>query len=172
MGHHHFLPKGHSFRVNKKLQFIGGKTDSKDEPEQFKRPELEAHLEAIRNVKLGKPPAATAGTPERNTEDAATVVAGSKRKKRGDAPSLADTKRKKEGEVAAGTKRKEMENDRPRIFYKRRATLWDLPYWASKKLRHNIDIMHMEKNICDSIVGTLLNIPSKIAKMLGLIVQH
>jgi hypothetical protein len=48
-----------------------------------------------------------------------------------------------------------------KIFYKRRATLWDLPYWKTLKLRHNIDVMHMEKNICDSIVGTLLKIPFK-----------
>ncbi|KAK1680551.1 hypothetical protein QYE76_041399 [Lolium multiflorum] len=162
MGHRRFLPLDHSFRKNrKKLQFIGDQACKKTKPQHFKSHELEAHLEAVRNVKPGKPPAATAGTAEKNTEDAAAVVADRKRKKRGDELSLAATKRKMGGEIAACTKRKEMENDRPRIFYKRRTTLWDLPYWAGKKLRHNIDIMHMEKNICDSIVGTLLNIPSK-----------
>jgi hypothetical protein len=162
MGHRRFLPLDHSFRKNrKKLQFIGDQACKKTKPQHFKSHELEAHLEAVRNVKPGKPPAATAGTAEKDTEDAAAVVADRKRKKRGDELSLAATKRKMGGEIAACTKRKEMENDRPRIFYKRRTTLWDLPYWAGKKLRHNIDIMHMEKNICDSIVGTLLNIPSK-----------
>jgi hypothetical protein len=39
--------------------------------------------------------------------------------------------------------------------------LWDLPYWCDLELRHNVDAMHMEKNICDSIIGTLLKIPSK-----------
>ena len=28
-------------------------------------------------------------------------------------------------------------------------------------LRHNLDVMHIEKNICDSIIGTLLNIEGK-----------
>ena len=28
-------------------------------------------------------------------------------------------------------------------------------------LRYNLDVMHIEKNICDSIVGTLLNINGK-----------
>lgn len=28
-------------------------------------------------------------------------------------------------------------------------------------LRHNLDIMHVEKNMCDSILGTLLNIKGK-----------
>ena len=29
----------------------------------------------------------------------------------------------------------------------RRSCLWDLPYWADMKLRHNLDVMHIEKNI-------------------------
>ena len=32
---------------------------------------------------------------------------------------------------------------------------------AEVKLRHNIDVMHVEKNVCDNIVGTLLNINGK-----------
>ena len=28
-------------------------------------------------------------------------------------------------------------------------------------MRHYLDVMHIEKNACDSIIGTLLNIPSK-----------
>ena len=28
-------------------------------------------------------------------------------------------------------------------------------------LRHNLDVMHFEKNVCESIIGTLLNIEGK-----------
>ena len=28
-------------------------------------------------------------------------------------------------------------------------------------VRHAIDVMHIEKNVCDSLIGTLLNIPGK-----------
>ena len=28
-------------------------------------------------------------------------------------------------------------------------------------MRHCLDVMHIEKNVCDSIVGTLLDIPNK-----------
>ena len=28
-------------------------------------------------------------------------------------------------------------------------------------MRHNLDVMHIEKNICDNILGTLLNIGGK-----------
>ena len=120
---------------------------------------MKAHLEKIRNVKPGKPPAATEANTE-NAEVAPTVLEGLKRKNR-DAPNVASAGSKKRGKVAAGDKGKEKEVVMPRIFYKRRSTLWDLPYWEKKKHRHNTDVMHMEKNICDSIIGTLLNIPTK-----------
>jgi hypothetical protein len=39
--------------------------------------------------------------------------------------------------------------------------LYDLPYWSKLKLLHNLDVMHIEKNICEAILSTLLNIPNK-----------
>jgi hypothetical protein len=39
--------------------------------------------------------------------------------------------------------------------------LWDLEYWKNLKVRHNLDVMHIEKNICESLVGTILEIPGK-----------
>ncbi|XP_031108728.1 uncharacterized protein LOC116013221 [Ipomoea triloba] len=46
-------------------------------------------------------------------------------------------------------------------IWKKRSIFWDLPYWGHLSVRHCLDVMHVEKNICDSIIGTLLNIPSK-----------
>ncbi|XP_031090937.1 uncharacterized protein LOC115995929 [Ipomoea triloba] len=46
-------------------------------------------------------------------------------------------------------------------IWKKRSILWDLPYWEHLSIRHCLDVMHVEKNICDSIIGTLLNIPGK-----------
>ena len=38
---------------------------------------------------------------------------------------------------------------------------FELPYWQHNLLRHNLDVMHIEKNIVDSILGTLLDIRGK-----------
>jgi hypothetical protein len=38
---------------------------------------------------------------------------------------------------------------------------FELPYWKTLLVRHNLDVMHIEKNICERILGTLLQIPSK-----------
>ena len=38
---------------------------------------------------------------------------------------------------------------------------WELPYWSSLLLRHNLDVMHVKKNVCDSLIGTIMNIDGK-----------
>jgi hypothetical protein len=57
-----------------------------------------------------------------------------------------------------GNKRKR--NDGPKN-YSRRCALWRLPYWEYLLLPHNLDVMHIEKNICENILFTLLNVPGK-----------
>jgi hypothetical protein len=38
---------------------------------------------------------------------------------------------------------------------------FQLPYWKNLLVRHNLDVMHIEENICESIIGTLLHIDGK-----------
>jgi hypothetical protein len=45
--------------------------------------------------------------------------------------------------------------------YKGKSSLFTLPYWDTNLLRHNLDVMHIEKNVCDNIYGTLLNLDGK-----------
>ncbi|XP_058092469.1 uncharacterized protein LOC131238899 [Magnolia sinica] len=45
--------------------------------------------------------------------------------------------------------------------WKKRSIFFDLPYWAGNMLRHSLDVMHIEKNVCDNVLGTLLNIDGK-----------
>ena len=41
------------------------------------------------------------------------------------------------------------------------AFFFELPYWRTLLLRHNLDVMHVEKNIFDSLIGTIMNIKDK-----------
>ncbi|XP_035843728.1 uncharacterized protein LOC110929331 isoform X4 [Helianthus annuus] len=45
--------------------------------------------------------------------------------------------------------------------WKKRSIFFELPYWKTNLLRHNLDVMHIEKNVCDSVVGTLMNLDGK-----------
>ncbi|XP_040382650.1 uncharacterized protein LOC102715326 [Oryza brachyantha] len=60
---------------------------------------------------------------------------------------------------ARNKKRKRVENDKPNWCLK--SSLFDLSYWTELRLQHNLDVMHIEKNICDNILGTLLDIDGK-----------
>ncbi|CAL2248300.1 unnamed protein product [Prunus armeniaca] len=42
-----------------------------------------------------------------------------------------------------------------------RSQFFDLEYWKYLPVRHALDVMHIKKNVCDSIIGTLLEIPGK-----------
>ncbi|KAD3336088.1 hypothetical protein E3N88_31607 [Mikania micrantha] len=46
-------------------------------------------------------------------------------------------------------------------IWKKRSIFWELPYWKHLDVRHCLDVMHIEKNVCDSLLGLLLNIPGK-----------
>ncbi|KAK9078277.1 hypothetical protein SSX86_002334 [Deinandra increscens subsp. villosa] len=45
--------------------------------------------------------------------------------------------------------------------WKKKSIFWDLPYWRCLEVRHCLDVMHIEKNVCDSLLGLLLDIPGK-----------
>ncbi|KAG7531488.1 hypothetical protein ISN44_Un30g000040 [Arabidopsis suecica] len=43
----------------------------------------------------------------------------------------------------------------------KQSILWELSYWKDLKLRHNLDVMHIEKNVLDNFIKTLLNVQGK-----------
>ncbi|CAA0839975.1 Unknown protein [Striga hermonthica] len=45
--------------------------------------------------------------------------------------------------------------------WKKKSCFFDLPYWEHNTIRHHLDPMHIVKNVFDSILGTLLDIPGK-----------
>ena len=36
-----------------------------------------------------------------------------------------------------------------------------MPYWKILKTPHSLDVMHIMKNVCESLLGTLLNMPER-----------
>jgi len=55
-------------------------------------------------------------------------------------------------------KRKRAEQE---LNWTKKSIFFELPYWKTLKLRHNLDVMHIEKNICENILGTLMNTDGK-----------
>ena len=45
--------------------------------------------------------------------------------------------------------------------WKKRSIFFEFPYWKSLYVRHFLDVMHIEKNVFESVIDTLLNIKGK-----------
>ncbi|XP_063941271.1 uncharacterized protein LOC135149475 [Daucus carota subsp. sativus] len=48
-----------------------------------------------------------------------------------------------------------------RPIFKKVSIFFELEYWKYLPVRHVLDVMHIEKNICEALLGTMLNIPKK-----------
>ncbi|XP_040376344.1 uncharacterized protein LOC102707560 [Oryza brachyantha] len=55
-----------------------------------------------------------------------------------------------------GKKRKVVKG-KDKSMWKKKSIFWRLPYWKDLDVRHFIDPMHVEKNVCESLIGLLLN---------------
>ena len=51
--------------------------------------------------------------------------------------------------------------DNPDDLWKKRSIFWDLPYWQHLDVRHCLDLMHIVKNVGESMVGLFLNTAGK-----------
>ena len=50
------------------------------------------------------------------------------------------------------------END---TMWKKKSIFFCLPYWEVLVVRHKLDVMHIEKNVCESMINTLLDCKGK-----------
>jgi hypothetical protein len=46
-------------------------------------------------------------------------------------------------------------------MWEKESIFWELQYWKNLDVRHSIDVMHGEKNVCESFLGTFLNMDGK-----------
>ena len=55
----------------------------------------------------------------------------------------------------------EVDDGDENVLWSKRSIFFDLPYWEHNLLRHNLDVMHIEKNMCDNFLGTFLEMDKK-----------
>ena len=51
--------------------------------------------------------------------------------------------------------------DIAQLLYKKKSIFFDLEYWEHLLVHHQLDVMYIEKNVCQSIYDTLLHQPGK-----------
>ncbi|XP_042418214.1 uncharacterized protein LOC122006686 [Zingiber officinale] len=78
-----------------------------------------------------------------------------------------DWGKKKMGKDINNTKKKRKERDGIKKvqklvqMWKKKSIFFNFPYWSGLLLHHNLDVMHVEKNVCENIIGTMLNLKKK-----------
>jgi ssDNA-binding Zn-finger/Zn-ribbon topoisomerase 1 len=66
-------------------------------------------------------------------------------------------------EPSTGKRRKQTEEEQTEedTYWKKRSIFFELEYWSHLLIRHNLDVMHTEKNVLESILNTLLSVKDK-----------
>ncbi|WVZ89102.1 hypothetical protein U9M48_035555 [Paspalum notatum var. saurae] len=146
MGHRQWLLDGHIYRRQKR-QFDGN-VEAGTTPEKMSGTTILKMLEG-RAFVLGKKRCIAKIGKQKKGKNKQEEVESSKKHKR------------KRGENRNSNAISSKKEKKPEEWLKKRSVFFMLPYWEHNKLRHNLDVMHIEKNVCDNFIGTLLDIQSK-----------
>ncbi|XP_077232589.1 uncharacterized protein LOC143869927 [Tasmannia lanceolata] len=148
MGHRRFLPEDHKFRSNR-IQF-NGKQEWESPPRRLYGSDVLKQLQGL-TFTLGK------GQKRKRQEKSPRKK--KLPKKKGSLGNENSPKKKKlpKFKNLLGTK-KWVKKNSP---WKKKSIFFELPYWKTLLLPHNLDVMHIERNVGDKVVGTLLNITGK-----------
>ena len=61
----------------------------------------------------------------------------------------------------SNSKKRKSQNNDDLVWWKKKSIFYNLEYWKYLLVQHQLDIMHIEKNVCESIYNTLLHILGK-----------
>jgi hypothetical protein len=63
--------------------------------------------------------------------------------------------------VILSKRKRNAKNNEEDDMWKKQSIFWELPYWKDLDVCHSIDVMHVEKNVCENLIRTLLNMNEK-----------
>jgi hypothetical protein len=63
--------------------------------------------------------------------------------------------------VVLGKRKRTGRNTGEDSMWKKQSIFWELLYWKDLDIQYSIDVMHAKKNVCESLLGTLLNMNGK-----------
>jgi hypothetical protein len=67
----------------------------------------------------------------------------------------------KDVHVVLGKRKRSGKKTEEYDMWKKQSIFWELPYWKDLDVRHLIDVIHIKKNMCESVLETLLNTNGK-----------
>jgi hypothetical protein len=67
----------------------------------------------------------------------------------------------KDVHVILGKQKRDGKNTEEDDMWMKQSIFWELLYWKDLDVHHSLDVLHVEKNVCESLLGILLNIDGK-----------
>jgi len=171
MGHRRWLPPNHTYR-RQKGQFDGTQ-ETEEAPKTMSGTSVLTMLQG-REFVLGKKDCTNKKKGKKkgkksNKHDGLEFVLGRKvccAKNKGKNTKKHDGNNQ-QGKRKRGQSKKKLNGNhdkkekKPEDWLKKRSIFFMLPYWEHNKLRHNLDVMHIERNVCENLIATLLDIHCK-----------
>ena len=127
MGHRRWLPPSHVFRNRRRHEFDGNK-ETELAPTTMSGSSALKMLEGRVFVLGKKVVVAKKGKGQKKGKNSKKATEGQEKQKRKRTPN------KKSGNVAR----------KPEDCFKKKSIFFELEYWERNKLRHNLDVMHIE----------------------------
>ncbi|XP_077249106.1 uncharacterized protein LOC143888537 [Tasmannia lanceolata] len=149
IGHRRFLPEDHKFQANKN-QFNG--------KQEWRSPHRRLYafdvLKQLQGLKF------TLGKGQKRKRQEKLPRKKKLPKKKSSTGNKNSPKKKKLLKITLllGPKKWVKKKNPP---WKKKSIFFKLPYWETLLLPHNLDVMHIERNVGDKVLGTLLNITGK-----------
>ncbi|XP_077249194.1 uncharacterized protein LOC143888641 [Tasmannia lanceolata] len=149
MGHRRFLPEDHKFRANRN-QF-NGEQEWRSPPRRLYGSDVLKQLQGLKFT-LGK------GQKKKRQEKSPRKKKFPKKKSSTGNKNSPKKKKLPKITLLLGPKKWVKKKNLP---WKKKSIFFELPYWETLLLPHNLDVMHIERNVGDKVLGTLLNITGK-----------
>lgn len=146
MGHRRWLEKDHNYRLQNDR--FDGTIEKEGPPTQLTRSDILKQVSGCR-FKYGKPN----NSSKKRTRDGACCSTNTH------LHTMETTNEESAFEDAENVIEEDIDGEHQ--LWKKKSVFFDLPYWEYNLLRHNLDVMHIEKNVCDNVLGTLLDLDGK-----------
>ncbi|XP_020080846.1 uncharacterized protein LOC109704510 isoform X2 [Ananas comosus] len=147
MGHRRWLPEDHTFRYQK--YYFDGSEELRMAPEIASGSNVLGQLESVK-VTLGKLPNEEGKFMNNRKKN----KKGKRKRKRQVLDEIGESHEQDLGTMS------EARCDAMK-WWKKKSIFFTLPYWEHNLIRHNLDVMHIEKNVFDNFIGTFLNLDKK-----------
>ncbi|XP_020111543.1 uncharacterized protein LOC109726394 isoform X2 [Ananas comosus] len=149
MGHRRWLSETHKFRYQKHL--FDGTEEFRSTPTPISGTDVLKQVEGI-NFRYGKVP--------NSSRNKASTSMQSKKRVREQIDNSQDLDNQSYNLEAIGIDSdgdEDEDNFNNTSLWKKKSIFFMLPYWKYNLLRHNLDVMHIEKNVGENVFGTVLN---------------